>query len=135
VSVITRKATFLMNPMGAPRLPNKMRFSPLGQRYGAWKEELRFLAHNAMPMSWTCKEPPLWVKVNAHFPMPRSWSKKKRASLKHQLHRQLPDADNVLKAVVDALWKQDYKIGGMECWKYWADSGSIEIEAAWPEEE
>lgn len=46
------------------------------------------------------------------FPMPESWSKKKKAAMDGKPHRQRPDRDNCDKAVMDALFEED---GGV--WK------------------
>lgn len=46
---------------------------------------------------------PLRVEIRAFFPIPSSFSKKKRDALKDTPHIKKPDADNVAKAVVDAL--------------------------------
>lgn len=46
---------------------------------------------------------PLTVKLQAEFPIPKSTSKKKAAALVGKWHTKKPDADNVAKAVLDAL--------------------------------
>lgn len=69
---------------------------------------------------------------DAHFtfeiPMPPSWSAKRKAKQKGTPHQHKPDLDNLLKAVFDALSKQDcliWHIAGAE--KRWAEKGSITI--------
>lgn len=46
---------------------------------------------------------PIRVSVAAHFPVPKSTSKKKRLGMEGAPHIKKPDADNVAKAVLDAL--------------------------------
>lgn len=67
--------------------------------------------------------------ITFHLPMPASWPKYKRAELDGQLHRQKPDLDNLLKALMDALYGDDShiaRLSGLE--KRWAIEGSIEIQ-------
>lgn len=48
---------------------------------------------------------PLYIVVNAFFPIPKSWSKARRQQAQATLawHTGKPDADNILKAVGDGL--------------------------------
>lgn len=60
--------------------------------------------------------------------MPQSWSKKKRLRMRGEPHQRTPDIDNLTKAVMDALLKDDsgiWKISSIE--KRWSDTGFIII--------
>lgn len=46
---------------------------------------------------------PLLASITAYFPIPKSTSKKKAAAMEGTFHRSRPDADNVAKAILDAL--------------------------------
>lgn len=46
---------------------------------------------------------PIRVTVKAYFAPAQSWSKKKKAAALGQPHVQKPDADNLIKAVLDGL--------------------------------
>jgi Holliday junction resolvase RusA-like endonuclease len=46
---------------------------------------------------------PLRVSVVAYFPVPKSVSKKRRATMEGAPHTKRPDADNIAKSVLDAL--------------------------------
>lgn len=46
---------------------------------------------------------PLLASITAYFPIPKSTSKKKAAAMEGAFHRSRPDADNVAKAILDAL--------------------------------
>ena len=62
------------------------------------------------------------------LPMPKSWNKKKREEYNGKPHQQKPDLDNLLKALSDAVHKEDCKIwhyGNLS--KVWAETGSITI--------
>jgi Holliday junction resolvase RusA-like endonuclease len=67
---------------------------------------------------------PLWVSMQFDIPMPKSWSKKKRAEMLNKPHTQKPDLDNLLKLVEDALngvvWEDDAQIASYGfVAKYW----------------
>lgn len=89
---------------------------PAVLRYFAFKDE--------------CKRLGLSVpKCGAHLifimPMPKSWSKKKRAAMKNQPHELKPDFDNLTKAVFDAIYDEDSLIWNAESSKFWGESGAI----------
>ena len=65
---------------------------------------------------------PVEVSVVAWFPMPASWSKKKRRQHDLRWHTQKPDADNLAKAVLDALsqhWNDDCQVCLLAVRKRW----------------
>lgn len=62
-----------------------------------------------------------------HVGMPKSWSEKKKAAFDGQPHQVKPDADNYLKALMDALCEDDSYIYDVRVQKYWAYEGSITI--------
>jgi Holliday junction resolvase RusA-like endonuclease len=66
-------------------------------------------------------------KVTFFIPMPNSWSKKKRAEMLLSPHQSMPDADNLLKALLDAVHKQDCSIWSIWAEKRWAEKGAIVI--------
>ena len=68
---------------------------------------------------------PVDVEIAAVFSMPKSWSKKKRDALACDLHAQKPDADNVAKAILDALsafWRDDAQVAVLRVRKMWSVS-------------
>lgn len=60
------------------------------------------------------------VIVFAHFRIPKSYTKKRRVEIAGKMHCKKPDADNVIKAICDALFENDERIAMMQCYKYWA---------------
>jgi Holliday junction resolvase RusA-like endonuclease len=42
-------------------------------------------------------------------------------------HKQKPDADNLLKSVLDAVYASDAHVWDIRVIKLWADEGSIEV--------
>ena len=71
---------------------------------------------------------PVRVIITAFFAFPKTYPKKKREGLKGKPHRLKPDGDNVLKAVSDALFKQDQRIAYMAVDKKWDDGYGPRIE-------
>ena len=67
---------------------------------------------------------------HVHFvlPMPDSWSKKKRTGSLLMPHKQKPDIDNLLKALLDALFEDDSHINDCRASKWWGEEGCIIIE-------
>jgi Holliday junction resolvase RusA-like endonuclease len=59
--------------------------------------------------------------------MPASWSQKKRAVMNGQAHQQKPDVDNMIKALMDALYAEDAHIWDLRVTKLWGESGQILI--------
>ena len=62
------------------------------------------------------------------MPMPKSWSKGKKASLEGQYHQQTPDIDNLYKALLDAVFKDDSHVCNVELTKLWGYRGAIVVE-------
>lgn len=61
------------------------------------------------------------------IPMPESWSKKKKIMLDNTPHRQTPDVDNLLKAVLDAIYVNDCCVWNIHVIKRWAYTGAIVV--------
>lgn len=64
------------------------------------------------------------------LPMPTSWSKKKRAAMDGNPHQQKPDKDNLEKAVMDAIFKDDSHIWDGRVTKVWGENGKILVTEA-----
>jgi Holliday junction resolvase RusA-like endonuclease len=83
-------------------------------RYRAFADELR-LRVGPVPAL------PLSLHVSAWLPMPKSWSRAVREEMRGSYHRSKPDADNILKAVMDALIPDDACIAIALIEKRWED--------------
>ena len=107
-------------PVPKPRMTQRDKWQkrPAVMRYRAFCDDLR--AHK-------CTLPESGSHVIFHMPMPKSWSKKKRAEMLGQPHRQKPDVDNLTKAILDAVLKDDSGVWDMRTTKIWSDIGCIEI--------
>ena len=77
------------------------------------------------------KEPPFdWDNLTVIFlvPMPKSWSKKKKALMVGKPMQQRPDLDNYLKGLFDATHEEDSSIWKVTASKIWTDcTGKIII--------
>ncbi len=63
--------------------------------------------------------------VEFYIKMPKSWSKKKKAEYLGERHQQKPDVDNLIKGVMDALFKEDSHVHTIYAKKTWAEESSI----------
>jgi Holliday junction resolvase RusA-like endonuclease len=104
--------------MGAPRQTRADRFKKreVVLRYRAFKDECRLRRLDLPQSSYHL----IFV-----LPMPASWSKKKKAQMNGQPMQQKPDKDNLEKAVLDALFKEDAAIWDGRVTKYWGTEGMI----------
>lgn len=66
------------------------------------------------------------TKVIFYIPMPKSWSNKKKAEYDRKPHQSKPDIDNLVKAILDALYEDDSHIYKLHAEKYWDYIGKIE---------
>jgi Holliday junction resolvase RusA-like endonuclease len=108
-----------VTPRGKPRMTrsDKWNHRDCVTRYWEFKDRLR--EHlTEIP------QPCLMVFV---FPMPESWKEKKKAIMRGQPHQKTPDIDNIEKAILDALYKNDSHIWNVHHIKIWGDEGKILI--------
>ena len=67
------------------------------------------------------------LHVIFYIPMPPSWSKRKKEELDTMPHKQKPDTDNLVKALLDAAFKDDSHVWRLVVEKRWSRTGAIEI--------
>jgi len=87
-------------------------------RYRAFKDEVRL--HRV-------QVPESQAHIIFVLPMPKSWSKKKRAEMAGKPHQAKPDKDNLEKALLDAVFEEDSQIWDNRVSKFWGDEGAIII--------
>ena len=95
----------------------------------------KFTKRNCTSKYWAfkaeCRLRKVTVKNGQHvtffIPMPKSWTKKKKAEKVGTLHDQKPDVDNLCKALLDAVYDDDSIIGDIRITKLWSEAGSISI--------
>ena len=108
-----------------------MLYLPKSHPVHAYKAAIR-VAFVAVAGKWKTITGPVQLSVYCRFEMPKSWSKKKRSESQGILHDGKPDADNVLKAVEDALtdcgvWSDDKQVASAFISKRWSETPQTEI--------
>jgi Holliday junction resolvase RusA-like endonuclease len=72
---------------------------------------------------------PLYLCVTAIFPIPPSWSKKRKADARWHIAK--PDGDNILKAVGDGcngvVWSDDSKVALSKVIKVYGDKPGLDV--------
>ncbi|HHE5968712.1 TPA: RusA family crossover junction endodeoxyribonuclease [Citrobacter braakii] len=110
-----------MTPVGKPRMT----------RADKWKKRPEVLCYRAFwdEVRLQCVElPESGSHVTFILPMPASWSKKKRAEFNGKPHQAKPDFDNMMKALMDAIYENDAHIWDVRVSKSWGETGRIIIE-------
>jgi Holliday junction resolvase RusA-like endonuclease len=116
-------------PMGAVRMTQRSKWAdPKAKSYLHYKESLGFIARS------TIKEPikgPISVTLGFYYPIPASWSKKKKELAYDMLPTVKPDIDNAVKGVFDALnkiaWEDDDLITDLMTFKRYSEEPKILI--------
>ncbi|MBT0460587.1 RusA family crossover junction endodeoxyribonuclease [Morganella morganii] len=111
---------FDITPVPKPRMTksDKWKKRPETARYWAFKDEVRLRGLTL---------PECGYHVIFTVPMPKSWSKKKRAAMNGQPHQQRPDKDNFEKALLDAVFGEDCRVWDGRASKLWGESGKITV--------
>lgn len=106
-------------PVAKPRQTRSDKWNqrPCVVKYRAFCDELRL----------HIKDLPEAVSLKFVVPMPKSRSRKKCEKMNGTPHRQKPDIDNYIKAVLDALCDDDSHIHTVLAKKVWGWTGQIEI--------
>ena len=92
---------------------------PAVLKYWKYKEEL---LRQATAVNFTL---PDTFEASFIIPMPPTWSKKKMATMDGKPHQQRPDVDNLVKALMDCLKKEDSSVYKILISKYWGKDGKI----------
>ncbi|WP_211252307.1 RusA family crossover junction endodeoxyribonuclease [Marinobacterium jannaschii] len=110
-----------ITPVPKPRQTQADRWKkrPAVVRYRDFKDQVRELGISI---------PDSGCRMIFVLPMPKSWSKKKQAEMKGQPHKQRPDTDNMVKAILDSIFEEDSQIHHVEGLKFWGETGAIIIE-------
>ena len=116
-----------ITPVGKPRMTQRDRWKkrPAVLRYRAFCDQARKLEI----------EVPNGSRVTFVLPMPRSWSAALRLSMNGRPHLQRPDVDNLLKALLDAVYAEDATVYDVHPVKRWGHSGAIIVEVTINREE
>ena len=109
-----------IKPVAKPRQTrsDKWKTRPAVMKYRAFKDECRL---NKVEL------PDFGAHVTFVIPFPKSYSLKKRKNLDGKPHVQVPDVDNLAKALMDAIFGDDSCVYDIRISKYWGYSGKIII--------
>ena len=114
--------------VGAPRQTRADRFRrrPCVLAYRDYCDRIRAACQNPPPADMTSL-----IQVTAFFLPPKSLPKKLRESVTigtiDRKKRSKPDGDNIGKAVIDAIWKQDSAVGDVLFRRRWGASERTEV--------
>lgn len=109
-----------INPVSKPRMTQRDKWAkrPCVLKYFKFRDDIRAAKVNIPEDS---------AHIKFFIPMPKSWSKKKKLGMMLKPHQQRPDVDNLLKAILDAVFDEDCRVFDIRVSKYWSDKGSIVI--------
>lgn len=120
----------LIDPCPAPRMTrsdkwrglrgSKLARRPIVQRYFTYRDTIQ-KAVGDMPTV------PCEIVFRFVFRMPDSWSSKKCGEMLGKPHRQRPDVDNLVKAVLDSLFAEDGSVAKITASKVWGNYGSVQF--------
>lgn len=120
---MTMHIVYYGQPIGKPRMTQRDKWArrPGVVAYYHWANGLRAKLNRTTKLRLT---KPTQLHVRAFFEGPAGT---------HRLgpHTQVPDSDNCLKSVTDALFANDQMIYKMSVEKRWADGGSARVEIEW----
>lgn len=104
--------------MGKPRMTqqDKWKQRPAAMRYWAWCDLVRAAAGLSAPI---ILRQGVCLSAIFYLPCPASWSKVKRERLMGRPHLGKPDADNLVKGLMDALFVNDAFVWSITAQKYW----------------
>lgn len=109
-------------PMGAPRMTQRDRWGgkrqrPCVSKYFSYRDQVR----------WQVKDwifPEHGCHVVFHLPLPKK-PRKSKGQVVGYPHKQTPDIDNLLKALLDALFLEDSGVFDIRGTKLWGEAGKI----------
>lgn len=108
---------------GIPRGKGRPRFYRRGAHVATYTDDRTAAFENLVRLACQMDGPPfegpVCLTVHAEFPYPKSWSRKRIEA--EVFHVKRPDADNILKAVLDGLngvaWVDDSCVAQVTCTK------------------
>ena len=109
---------YAITPVPKPRMTHRDKWRPAAKRYFKFKRDINLLG---------VRLPKRGGHVIFNIPMPKSWLETKKIRLNGRPHEQIPDWDNLGKALSDAVYGQDCVISDIRITKRWAYEGSILI--------
>lgn len=111
---------YFIDPVSKPRMTqrDKWKKRPATSKYWEFKDKIK--EHKVTV-------PECGAHVTFYIAIPKSWSKKKKLQFDGEPHQQKPDIDNLIKALLDAVYEDDAHIWNISATKLWSIDGGIEI--------
>ena len=113
---------------GRPRVTRNGTFTPKKTRDYEKKVRDCYIAQGGQMFP---DDTPLFATITAIFPIPSSLSKKRRALFNGKRHCKKPDADNVAKAILDALngvaYRDDSAVSSLLVYKSYGDDARVTV--------
>ncbi len=113
--------TYHIKPVAKPRMTrsDKWKKRKCVVQYWAFKDQVKLM---------NIQIPEGGCHITFVVPMPPSWSEKKRVRLIGKPHHLIPDIDNFLKGLLDAVFISDSHIWDVRATKIWGVKGMITVE-------
>jgi len=123
LSISGQPITIEIEPVAKPRMTQRDKWAkrPVVERYRAFCDVVRGQTEKLRKIDV------YRIDIEIAVAVPKSWSQKKKAEHIGRPHRQRPDVDNYVKAVLDAILKEDSGIYSIRAVKKWAEKGSLTI--------
>lgn len=124
------KITLPVTPMGKPRMTKRDKWAKRKcvQNYWRYKDDIcKHLKTHPELLDYLDRDEVVGVSWTAFFPFPKSYSKKRKASLSGEFHRIKPDRDNIDKGILDAILKDDSGVAFGSTEKMWDDGKGARI--------
>ena len=113
---------------GRPRVTRNGTFTPKKTRDYEKKVRDCYIAQGGQMFP---DDTPLFASITAIFPIPSSLSKKLRALFNGKRYCKKPDADNVAKAILDALngvaYRDDSAVSSLLVYKSYGDDARVTV--------
>lgn len=113
-------------------MPQKRTYTP--QKTKNYEETIKLSFQKKYGFKINPSANEIYIKINVEFAVPKSYSKKKKQELIDwkQGYMHTPDADNIAKAVLDALngvvYKDDKQVVGLLVLKCYGEKDKVDIE-------
>ena len=121
-----REINFIIpgNPIGKPRMSQRDKWQKRErvENYRAWCDKARLMAPRNLPTN------PDKIWIRSFIALSKGLKPREKELRFGKPHRIKPDADNLCKSVMDALWKEDSGAWDTRSVKYWEDEGGPRME-------
>ena len=111
-----------INPVAKPRMTQRDKWlSPPRRAVQKYRTFCDLVQLNKVEL------PTAGAKTTFHLPVPQGWAAAKKLRMIGRPHQQRPDLDNLLKALGDAVYRDDSLIWDVSAQKLWSQTGAIQI--------